>query len=103
MSTLIESVLSLEQEASAIVAKAREEAAAVAKQAEDQILAHRDAVSKETGRRIEEYRRQAEARHEQEVAQANEDFSKSAAAIEQVSQAVLRKQVEFVASTFRGL
>ena len=103
MSTLIENILSLEQEASATVAKANEEAAAVAKQVEDQIQAHRAAVSEETGRRINEYRVQAQVRHEQEVAQANEHYSKAAAAIEQVPQATLRKQIDFIANTFRGL
>ena len=103
MSTLVESILSIEQEASAVVAQAHEEAAAVAKRADTEIRAHRAAVSEETGKRIEEFRGQAEARHRLDVAQADEDFTKTAAAIDQVQRAVLQKQIDFIANTFRGL
>ncbi|MCC6694633.1 MAG: hypothetical protein IT365_03280 [Candidatus Hydrogenedentes bacterium] len=103
MSTLIENILSLEQEASAMVAKAHEEALALAQQAEEQIQAHRAAVAEETGRRIEAYRSQTQVRHEEEVVEANERYAKAAESIEQVPQAALRKQIELIANTFRGL
>lgn len=103
MSSLVENILAIEKEASDVVARAHGEAAAIAKRAGEEIAAYRATLAEATERRIAEFRLQAEARHQQDLAQAAAEFSATAEAIEHVPADVLQKQVTFIVNKFREL
>ena len=103
MSSLVENILAIEKEASDVVARAHEEAAAITKRASEEIAAYGATLAEATERRIAEFRRQAEARHQQDLVQATAEFNAALEAIERVPAEVVQKQVTYVVNTFREL
>lgn len=103
MSSLLQNILALEQEASAVVAQAHEQAASIAQEAGEKISAQRKAVQDETERRIEEFRASAAARFESEKAAVDEAHCATLTAIDRIPQARIQQQVDRIVNEFKGL
>jgi len=103
MSSLVQSILTIENEASNVVARAHEEAAALAKQADEKIAAQRAALAEETARRIEEFRKSAAERHEKDLAGAEAAHRAALDAIDQIPQSRIQQEVDRIIDAFRGL
>jgi hypothetical protein len=103
MSSLVQNILALEYEASAVVAQAHEQAASIAQEAGEKVSAQRKALQDETERRIEEFRASAAARFESEKAAVAEAHGAALAAIDRIPEARIQRQVDRIVNEFRGL
>jgi uncharacterized protein YukE len=103
MSSLVQNILALESEASTVVTRAHEEAAALVKQASETIAAQRTALEEEMARRVEEFRKSAVERHENDLAAENAAHRIALDAIDQISTSRLQQQVDRIVNAFRGL
>jgi len=103
MESLIDRLLSVENEAGAIIEKARVEAKEVEKQAKSDIAA----VQKEVAATVEEkfagFREQALSKHEKDVADQEAEARKTLEAISHVPADLISKQAEKIAARFREI
>ncbi|GMV91785.1 MAG: hypothetical protein AMXMBFR82_15630 [Candidatus Hydrogenedentota bacterium] len=103
MSSLVQNILALEQEASAVVARAHEQAAVTAKEADETIRSQRSALLQESEGRVDEYRTLAGNRFETEKAAAQAHHESAMAALDQIPSAQIQKQVDRIVNAFRGI
>ncbi len=103
MSSLIEHVLHLEKEASAVVEAARTEARRIEQAAEEDAARARREILAAAEQRIAEFRAQAGARHAQEIEQAQQEADLALKALESLEDQVPQRHVDRVVQRFRGL
>jgi len=84
MPTLIERVLSIENAANEIVARAQQEAHAVQTAAETRLGSIRDELAAATDQRVEAYRAEARMRHEASMARADQAYRAALAALDAI-------------------
>lgn len=101
MASLIEQALSLEKTADEIVANAHAEAKAEEKKAEKEIEQMRAELQAEVGERIAAFRKEAQNRHEQHVAQAGQAAQEAAEAVEGIAEDAIQQQVARIVARFR--
>ncbi len=102
MASLIESVLSLEQQAGGVVAEAHAGAKKLEAETAERIEAIRREVSAAVEARTAEYRGQAEAKLEADLAAAAAEHAAAMAKLGGLSQALLDKQSALVVDRLRG-
>lgn len=103
MSSLVQNILALEQEASAVVARAHEQAAHLAKEADETIRSQRSAQLHESEKRVEEFRKSAAERFEIEKSEAEASHEAVLAAIDQIPAARIQQQVGRIVNAFKGM
>ncbi|MCL4691279.1 MAG: hypothetical protein KJ060_02045 [Candidatus Hydrogenedentes bacterium] len=103
MSSLVQNILALEQEASAVVARAHEQATHLAKEADETIRSQRSAQLQESEKRVEEYRKSAAERFEIDKSEAEASHKAALAAIDQIPAARIQQQVDRIVNAFKGM
>jgi hypothetical protein len=103
MASLMENVLSLEQEADALVAAAHAEAKDIEKQAETDLRARKEAIASETAHRIEEYKASAEARCREDLARAEREHEAATATLQTLDRKAISRQAENVVARFKEI
>lgn len=103
MASLIESVVSLESQASQIVEAAHAQAKEIEGGVKAELRAQRSGIEEETSRRIEAFRAEAESRHNNEMAAAEGDFDAACHLIEGLDVQSVRKQIDLIIARFREL
>ena len=100
MNTLVENIVSLENEADSIVAKANVEAHELEKSAAADIEAYRRKLSKDTAEKVSLFQKQMEAKHRVSVVEAEEELVRALGAVDQIADDVLNKQIDRVVNKF---
>lgn len=103
MSSLVQNILALEQEASAVVARAHEQAARIAKEADETIRSQRSALLQDSEARVEAYRTNASERFDAEKSAAESSHIAVMASIEQVPSSRIQQQVNRIVNAFKGM
>ncbi|MBI4556826.1 MAG: hypothetical protein HY706_04520 [Candidatus Hydrogenedentes bacterium] len=101
MPSLVENVLSIEEQADQLVAEAQRAAKDLERQAEVEVDALRRELASGTDQRVAAYRQEAEARHRQALATAEAEFQAALCALEGIPQEVIRRQVDRIVSRLR--
>jgi len=101
--SLVESVLSLEKEANAIVAQAHAHAKELEKLAIAEVEAYRRKLAEETDQKILAFQREMEEKHQRSVSEAEKDLTRSLSGIDQIDSEVLKEQMKQVVIKFSEL
>lgn len=101
MPALIDNILSLEQQANDIVAKAQADAKAVTARAESDIADARKRLSAETDARLSAYAQEANERQARELADVETELRASLAAIDGISPSTIQQFAARVAEAFQ--
>lgn len=101
METLVDKVLSLEKEADAILAKAGMDAEEIARKAEADASAYRQKMAEEMSRRLTVFRKQAEEKHAQALAEAEAELRAGLEALDRLPALAIEKAVNRIVSRFR--
>jgi len=101
MASLIENILSLEKTADEIVANTHIEAKAEEKKAATEIEAIRRDVEARIESRIVAFRQEAEAEHQQDVADAERASAEALAGLDGINEGMIRKQADRIVTRFR--
>lgn len=102
MASLIENVLSLEQEADAIIAAAHAEARQIEERAEMELRARRETLEAEAAARLAAFREEAVARHREELAKAEQEAESAAASVRNLDKQALERQADKVVGRFKA-
>lgn len=100
MPTLMENILSIEAQASDLVAKAHAEAEASTKRADHDIAVARKKLAAETDARLAALESATEERCARELADVESEFRAACAAIDGVSESVVREHAAKIAAAF---
>jgi len=100
MPTLMENILSLEAQASELVAKAHREAESITKRADDEIAAARTKLAADTDARLAALERATSERCTRELADVESDFQAACAAMDGISGPVIGAHAAKIAAAF---
>jgi len=100
MVTLVEKIVSLENEADSIVAAARAEASDLEKSAAADIEAYRRKLSADTDEKVSLFQKQMEEKHKASVVEAEAELVRALGAVDQIADDVLRKQIDRIVNKF---
>jgi F0F1-type ATP synthase membrane subunit b/b' len=100
MITLVEKIVSLENEADSIVANARTEAHELEKSATADIEAYRRKLSEDTEEKVSLFQKQMEAKHKASVVEAEEELVRALGAVDQIADDILREQTDRIVNKF---
>lgn len=100
MASLIENVVSLEQEADAVVAAAHAEAKEIEKRSVEELAARRAAIETDAAARVEAFRQAAEARYAGELAEAEREFEAASSALRRLDAKAVERQADRVVARF---
>ncbi len=100
MNTLVENIVSLENEADSVVAMARAEAQELEKTAAADIEAFRRKLSEDTEAKVSLFQKQIEEKHKASVVEAEEELVRSLGAVDRIADDVLRKQIDRIVNKF---
>jgi len=102
MASLIEDVLSIENQANEIVSKAQEEARSIEKSAEAEIDRIRAEIDDEVDGRIAAYRRDAEQKQSEALEKEKAEAATRLSELDRLDQALMEKLSGMVVKEFRG-
>ena len=100
MITLVEKIVSLENEADSVVAEAHTEAHELEKSAAADIEAYRRKLSKDTEEKVSLFQKQMEEKHKASVVEAEQELVRALGAVDQVADDVLREQIDRIVNKF---
>jgi hypothetical protein len=100
MDTLVEKIVSLENEADSIIAGARAEAQKLEKSVSADIEAYRRKLSEDTEAKVSLFQKQMEERHKVSVVEAEGELVRSLGAVDQIADNVLREQIDRIVNKF---
>jgi F0F1-type ATP synthase membrane subunit b/b' len=100
MNTLVENIVSLENEADSVVAKARVEAQELEKSAAADIEAYRRKLSEDMEAKVSAFQKQMEEKHKASVVAAEAELVRSLGAVDRIADDVLRKQIDRIVNKF---
>jgi F0F1-type ATP synthase membrane subunit b/b' len=100
MITLVEKIVSLENEADLIVAEAHAGAHELEKSAAADIEAYRRKLSEDTEEKVSLFQKQMEAKHKVSVVEAEEELVRALGAVDQVADDVLKEQIDRIVNKF---
>ena len=100
MITLVEKIVSLENEADSIVAEAHAEAHELEKSAAADIEAYRRKLSEDTEEKVSLFQKQMEEKHKASVVEAEAELVRALGAVDQIADDVLRKQIDRIVNKF---
>jgi F0F1-type ATP synthase membrane subunit b/b' len=100
MNTLVENIVSLENEADSIIAGARAEAQELEKSAAADIEAYRRKLSEDTETKVSLFQKQMEEKYKASVVEAEGELVRSLSAVDQIADDVLKKQIDRIVNKF---
>ena len=100
MQTLVENVMSLEREADSILAQARVDAKEVEKKAQAEAEAHRLKLVEATEQKVSAFQKETREKHQRDIAEAEKDLARALEAVDQISDGVLKEQVDRIVTRF---
>jgi F0F1-type ATP synthase membrane subunit b/b' len=100
MVTLVENIVSLENEADSIVDSARKEAQELEKSAMADAETYRRKLSVDTDEKISLFRKEMEEKHKASVVEAEAELVRALGAVDQIAEDVLRKQIDRIVNKF---
>jgi hypothetical protein len=100
MVTLVEKIVSLENEADSIVAAAHDKARELEKSAIADVEAYRRKLSEDMEAKISSFQIEMEAKHKASAAEAEEELVRALGAIDQIADDVLGKQIARIVNKF---
>jgi F0F1-type ATP synthase membrane subunit b/b' len=100
MNTLVENIVSLENEADSVVTKARVEAQELEKSAAADIEAYRRKLSEDMEAKVSAFQKQMEEKHKASVVAAEAELVRSLGAVDRIADDVLRKQIDRIVNKF---
>jgi F0F1-type ATP synthase membrane subunit b/b' len=103
MNLLIDSILSVENEANALIEQARAEAKALEKQADNEIAALQQEIAAKVEQQVAAFRETAGKRHEAEVAKEGIEARKALESVDRISGDLISRQVDKIVSRFREI
>jgi hypothetical protein len=103
MAALVEDVVSLEKEADAIVAQARDEAKGLDKLAVAEAEAYRQKLAEETNQKVLAFQKEMEEKHQRSVAEAEKGLTQALNALDQIPDHALREQLNKIVKKFGEL
>lgn len=101
MKSLIDDILTLEDQANGLLDGARATAKEIEKAAAAKQAAIQQEIMADVERRVGEFRSEAERKHQEDLAQAKAEHQAALAALEQVAATVITEQAEAVVAQFR--
>jgi F0F1-type ATP synthase membrane subunit b/b' len=103
MNLLIDSILSVENEANALIEQARAEAKALEKQADNEIAALQQEIAAKVEQQVAAFRETAGKRHEAEVAKEGIEARKALESVDRIPADLISRQVDKIVSRFREI
>lgn len=103
MATLVEDIVSLENEADFIVAHARAEAKEIERSAVLESEAYRRKLAEETDQKVMAFQREMEERHKRSVAETERDLVQKLNAIDQIADETIKQQILRIVTRFSEL
>jgi F0F1-type ATP synthase membrane subunit b/b' len=100
MVTLVEKIVSLESEANSIIAAAHDKAHELEKSAMADAEAYRRKLSVDTDEKVSLFQKQMEEKHTAAVAEAEAELVRALGAVDQITDDVLRKQIDRIVNKF---
>jgi hypothetical protein len=100
MSSLVEKIVSLENEADSIVAAAHAEAQELEKSAAADIEAYRRKLSEDTEAKVSLFQKQMEEKHKASVVEAEEELVRALGAVGQIADDILKEQIDRIINKF---
>jgi len=100
MVTLVEKIVSLENEADSIVAAARDEAHELEKSAMTDAEAYRRKLSEDMEAKVSSFQKEMEAKHKASVMEAEEELVRALGAVDQIADPVLKEQIDRIVGRF---
>jgi hypothetical protein len=97
---LVETILSLENEADSIVAQARAEAKEIERSADAEVEAYRRQLAGETEQKISAFRKETEEKHHLFIAEARKELDQTLDAMDRIAGAVLREKINRIVGRF---
>ncbi len=103
MVTLVEKIVSLENEADSIVAAAHDKARELEKSATADVEAYRRKLSEDMEAKISSFQIEMEAKHKASAAEAEEELARALGAVDQVAGSLVREQIDRIVNRFSEL
>ncbi len=103
MAALVENIVSLENEANAMLAQARSEAKEIEKSGVAEAEAYRRKLAEETDQKVLAFQREMEERHKGAVAEMEKELAQALAAMDQIPDETIRRQIHRIVTRFSEL
>lgn len=103
MTTLVEEIASLENEADSIVARARNEAQEIEKLAMAEVEAYHRKLAEDMEEKISAFQKEMEEKHKVSVTDAERELSQALGVIDQIPDDILKEQVDRIVNRFSEL
>ena len=103
MESLVQNIMSLENQANDLLEKARADAGDREKSAADKIAEIQQEIAAQVESRVAEFRASAEQQHQEDVAQAQVESQRALAAVDQIGQEVIARHVDSVVARYLEL
>jgi hypothetical protein len=100
MVTLVEKIVSLENEADSIVAAAHDKARELEKSAMADVEAYRRKLSEDMEAKISSFQIEMEAKHKASTAEAEEELVRALGAVDRVAGSLVREQIDRITQAF---
>ena len=100
MKSLVESILSLEEEANGVLESIHAEAEAIEEDTAAKIQAIQDEAAANVAQRVAAFREQATKKHEQDIADAARESQQALHAVAQVSGDLIQTQAQHIVQAF---
>ncbi len=101
--SLVESIVSLEKEANAIVKNASAEAKAIEKSAVEEMEVYRQRLAEEISKKVIDFQVEMEEKYKVAVAETEKDLRRTLSDIDQIDSEVLKEQIEKIVAKFSEL
>ena len=103
MATLVENIVSLENEADSIVAKARVEAKEIENSSIAEAEAYRLKLAEETEQKVGAFRKETEEKYQRSIAEAQDELAQALSAMDHIAGSAVREQINRIISRFSEL
>ena len=103
MATLVEKIVTLENEADSIVAQTRAEAKEIEKSAMTEMDVYRLKLAEETDQKVAAYQGEMEEKHRRSVAEAEKELAQALDAIDQIVGEAVKRQIDRIVARFNEL
>ena len=97
---LVETILSLENEADSIMVQARAEAKEIEQSAIVEVEAYRRQLAEETEQKISAFRKETEGKHHLFIAEARKELDQTLDAMDRIAGAVLEEKINRIVARF---
>lgn len=100
MDTLVEKIVSLENEADSIVAAAHTEAKGLEKSTAAEIETYRRKLSTDTDAKVSSFQKEMETKHQASVIEAEAELVRALGAVDRIEENILKRQIDRIVGRF---